>query len=202
MIACLRTPQAVQRVRLTSLETFSASPAGARDARAPRADPARSATRLTTSYDRPAFHAPLDARSSCPWPPRADGASSIDGDRLTTIKARIGHLAADAYLDRREGDERRGGPRDLPSGSAAALRSRALAGSSRDAEEVFERLKAALQDHPLPKLGVVSSMAASQSCFRRTTRPRLVRRWASDRKRSGATGLTGRQADEPRRSVN
>jgi diguanylate cyclase (GGDEF)-like protein len=82
----------------------------------------------------------------------------LDVDRLTTINARIGHLAADevlATIARVLRDV--AGPRDLAcrigGGRFGVVLSQA---DSRDAEGLFERLQSALQDRPLPNLGVVS----------------------------------------------
>jgi diguanylate cyclase len=82
----------------------------------------------------------------------------LDVDRLTTINARIGHLAADgvlATIARVLNDV--AGPRDLPcrigGGRFGVLLSQA---DSRDAERLFEQLQAALRERPLPEIGVVS----------------------------------------------
>jgi diguanylate cyclase (GGDEF)-like protein len=82
----------------------------------------------------------------------------LDVDRLTTINARIGHLAADevlATIARVLNDV--AGPRDLPcrigGGRFGIVLSQA---DSRDAEGLFDRLQAALRERPLPNLGVVS----------------------------------------------
>ena len=110
-------------------------------------------------YDRPAFHALLDREIG-----RARGRREqmallvLDVDRLTTINARIGHLAADdvlATVARVLNDV--AGPRDLPcrigGGRFGVVLSQA---DSRDAERLFDRFQAALQERPLPSLGVVS----------------------------------------------
>ena len=122
-------------------------------------DPVPDRDPLTDLYDRPAFHALLDLEIG-----RARGRREqmallmLDVDRLTTINARIGHLAADevlATIARVLRDV--AGPRDLAcrigGGRFGVVLSQA---DSRDAEGVFERLQSALQDRPLPNLGVVS----------------------------------------------
>jgi diguanylate cyclase (GGDEF)-like protein len=122
-------------------------------------DPVPDRDPLTDLYDRPAFHALLDREIA-----RARGRREplallvLDVDRLTTINARIGHLAADevlATLGRVLNDV--AGSRDLPcrigGGRFGVVLSTA---DSRDAEALFERLQAALRERPLPKLGVVS----------------------------------------------
>ena len=123
------------------------------------ADPVPERDPLTDLYDRPAFHALLDREIG-----RARGRREqmallvLDVDRLTTINARIGHLAADdvlATVARVLNDV--AGPRDMPcritGGRFGVVLSQA---DSRDAERLFDRLQAALQERPLPKIGVVS----------------------------------------------
>lgn len=123
------------------------------------ADPVPDRDPLTDLYDRPAFHALLDREIG-----RARGRREplallvLDVDRLTTINARIGHLAADevlATLGRVLNDV--AGPRDLPCRIGGGRFGVVLSiADSRDAEALFERLQTALRDRPLPKLGVVS----------------------------------------------
>jgi diguanylate cyclase (GGDEF)-like protein len=123
------------------------------------ADPVPERDPLTDLYDRPAFHALLDLEIA-----RARGRREqlallmLDVDRLTTINARIGHLAADgvlATIARVLNDV--AGPRDMPcrvgGGRFAVLLAQA---DSRDAERLFERLQAALRERALPEIGVVS----------------------------------------------
>jgi diguanylate cyclase (GGDEF)-like protein len=122
-------------------------------------DPVPERDPLTDLYDRPAFHALLDLEIA-----RARGRREqlallvLDVDRLTTINARIGHLAADdvlAILARVLNDV--ASPRDLScrigGGRFGVILSQ---GDSRDAEALFDRLQSALRERPLPNLGVVS----------------------------------------------
>src|SRR5215510_185143 len=122
-------------------------------------DPVPERDPLTDLYDRPAFHALLDLEIG-----RARGRREqmallmLDVDRLTTINARIGHLAADDVLASvAKVLQDVTGPRDLPcrigGGRFGVVLSQA---DSRDAEGLFERLQSALRDRPLPNLGVVS----------------------------------------------
>lgn len=163
MLAVLtRTPdRRFSEVDITSLENvLSVTRPGLEtslELREPDPVPERDA--LTDLYDRPAFHALLDLELA-----RARGRREplalliLDVDRLTTINASIGHLAADevlASVARVLNDV--AGPRDLPcrigGGRFGVVLSQA---DSRDAERLFERLQAALQARPLPKIGVVS----------------------------------------------
>ena len=122
-------------------------------------DPVPDRDPLTDLYDRPAFHALLDLEIG-----RARGRREqmallmLAVDRLTTINARIGHLAADDVLATIAKVLRDvAGPRDLAcrigGGRFGVVLSQA---DSRDAEGLFERLQSALRDRPLPNLGVVS----------------------------------------------
>jgi diguanylate cyclase (GGDEF)-like protein len=122
-------------------------------------DPVPDRDPLTDLYDRPAFHALLDLEIG-----RARGRREqmallmLDVDRLTTINARIGHLAADDVLATiAKVIQDVAGPRDMPcrigGGRFGIVLSQA---DSRDAEGLFERLQAALRERPLPNLGVVS----------------------------------------------
>jgi diguanylate cyclase (GGDEF)-like protein len=123
------------------------------------ADPVPERDPLTDLYDRPAFHALLDLEIG-----RARGRREqlallmLDVDRLTTINARIGHLAADgvlATIARVLNDV--AGPRDLPCRVGGGRLGVVLAqADSRDAESLFERLQSALRERPLPEIGVVS----------------------------------------------
>jgi diguanylate cyclase (GGDEF)-like protein len=122
-------------------------------------DPVPERDPLTDLYDRPAFHALLDLEIG-----RARGRREqmallmLDVDRLTTINARIGHLAADDVLaSMAKVLQDVAGPRDLAcrigGGRFGVVLSQA---DSRDAEGLFEKLQAALRERPLPNLGVVS----------------------------------------------
>jgi len=163
MLAVLtRTPdRRFSEIDITSLENvLSVSrPALETSLELREPDPVPDRDPLTDLYDRPAFHALLDLEIV-----RARGRREqmallmLDVDRLTTINARIGHLAADevlATIARVLRDV--AGPRDLAcrigGGRFGVVLSQA---DSRDAEGLFERLQSALQDRPLPNLGVVS----------------------------------------------
>jgi diguanylate cyclase (GGDEF)-like protein len=122
-------------------------------------DPVPERDPLTDLYDRTAFHALLDREIG-----RARGRREplallvLDVDRLTTINARIGHLAADdvlAAVARVLNDLV--GPRDLPCRIAGGRFGVVLSqADSRDAESLFDRLQVALQERPLPEIGIVS----------------------------------------------
>jgi diguanylate cyclase (GGDEF)-like protein len=123
------------------------------------ADPVPERDPLTDLYDRPAFHALLDREIGRARGRREQmGLLVLDVDRLTTINARIGHLAADevlATIARVLNDV--AGPRDMPCRIAGGRFGVVLSqADSRDAERLFDRLQAALQERPLPKIGVVS----------------------------------------------
>lgn len=122
-------------------------------------DPVPERDPLTDLYDRPAFHALLDLEIARTRARREQlSLLMLDVDRLTTINASIGHLAADdvlATLARVLNDV--AGPRDLTcragGGRFGVVLSQA---DSRDAEGLFDRLQAALRERPLPTIGVVS----------------------------------------------
>jgi diguanylate cyclase (GGDEF)-like protein len=163
MLAVLtRTPdRRFSEVDITSLENvLSVSrPALETTLELREPDPVPDRDPLTDLYDRPAFHALLDLEIA-----RARGRREplallmLDVDRLTTINARIGHLAADdvlASIARVLNDA--AGPRDLPCRVAGGRFGVVLSqADSRDAESLFERVQSALRDRPLPNLGVVS----------------------------------------------
>jgi diguanylate cyclase (GGDEF)-like protein len=163
MLAVLtRTPERrFSEIDITSLENvLSVSrPALETSLELREPDPVPERDPLTDLYDRPAFHALLDLEIARTRARREQLALlMLDVDRLTTINARIGHLAADevlATLARVLNDL--AGPRDLPcrigGGRFGVVLSRA---DSRDAESLFERLQTALRERPLPNLGVVS----------------------------------------------
>ena len=122
-------------------------------------DPVPERDPLTALYDRPAFQALLDreiARARRAGEPLA--LLMLDVDRLTTLNARIGHLAADgvlAQIGALLNDV--AGPRDLPcrvaGGRFGVLVSQ---GDGRGAEQLFERLQALLHERPLPDVGAVT----------------------------------------------
>jgi diguanylate cyclase (GGDEF)-like protein len=122
-------------------------------------DPVPERDPLTALYDRPAFQALLDreiGRARRVGEPLA--LLVLDVDRLTTLNARIGHLAADgvlAQIGALLNDV--AGPRDLPcrvaGGRFGVLVSQ---GDGREAEGVFERLQALLHERPLPDMGPVT----------------------------------------------
>ena len=122
-------------------------------------DPVPERDPLTTLYDRPSFHALLDreiARARARQLPLA--LLSLDVDRLTTLNARIGQLAADEILAKIAGllDDVVGSS-DLAcrvgGGRFAVI---VAGGDSRVAEQHFERFRAMLHERPLPNLGVVT----------------------------------------------
>ena len=119
---------------------------------------------LTELYDRRAFHALLDRELG-----RARGRREplallmVDVDRLTTINARIGHLAADDILVQIAALLRDvAGQNDLPCRIGGG-RSGALlpGGDTREAERLFERLQATLREQPFPEAGVVTVSAGA-----------------------------------------
>ena len=122
-------------------------------------DPVPERDPLTDLYDRPAFHALLDLEIG-----RARGRRErmallmLDVDRLTTINARIGHLAADEVLASiAKVLQDVAGARDMACRIGGGRFGVVLAqADSRDAEALFERLQAALRERPLPNLGVLS----------------------------------------------
>jgi diguanylate cyclase (GGDEF)-like protein len=122
-------------------------------------DPVAKTDPLTQLYDRQAFHGLLDreiARARRAEEPLA--LLMLDVDRLTTINAQIGYLAADSVLAEIAQRLRSvAGKRDLPcrigGGRFGAL---VPMGDSRAAERLFERLQAILRDRPIPDLGLVS----------------------------------------------
>jgi diguanylate cyclase (GGDEF)-like protein len=127
-------------------------------------DPVPELDPLTDLYDRRAFHALLDREIS-----RARGRREplallmVDVDRLTSINARIGHLAADDVLVQIAALLRDvAGPEDLPcrigGGRFGALLPR---GDTGQAERLFERFQAALRERPFPEVGVVSTSAGA-----------------------------------------
>jgi diguanylate cyclase (GGDEF)-like protein len=122
-------------------------------------DPVPDTDPLTELYDRRAFHDLLDreiVRSRRAGAPLA--LLMLDVDRLTTLNAQIGYLAADAVLAEIAQRLRNvSGKRDLPcrigGGRFGVL---VPGGDSRDAERLFERLQAVLRDRPVPDVGSIS----------------------------------------------
>ncbi|HUF01220.1 MAG TPA: GGDEF domain-containing protein [Gaiellaceae bacterium] len=122
-------------------------------------DPVPERDPLTNLYDRPAFHALLEreiVRARRARDPLA--MLVLDVDRLTSLNARIGHLASDRLLARIAGLLRDvAGPSDLScrvgGGRFAILLPR---GDSRDAERLFERLQSELRQHPFEDAGVAT----------------------------------------------
>jgi len=122
-------------------------------------DPVPELDALTELYDRRAFHDLLDreiARARRQGQPLA--LLMLDVDRLTTLNARIGFLAADDVLAQIASMLRDvAGRSDLPcrigGGRFGVLLPR---GDARDGEELFGRLQQILRDRPLPEIGVMS----------------------------------------------
>ncbi len=123
------------------------------------ADPVPDTDPLTELYDRRAFHALLDreiGRARRGDEPLA--LLMVDVDRLTTLNAQIGYLAADAVLAEIAARLRSvSGKRDLPcrigGGRFGVL---VPQGDSRAAERLFERLQVVLRDRPIPDIGAMS----------------------------------------------
>lgn len=122
-------------------------------------DPVANTDPLTQLYDRQAFHGLLDreiVRARRAEVPLA--LLMLDVDRLTTINAQIGYLAADTVLaeiaSRLRGVS---GKRDVPcrigGGRFAVI---VPHGDSRGAERLFEHLQVVLRDRPVPDVGIVS----------------------------------------------
>jgi diguanylate cyclase (GGDEF)-like protein len=82
----------------------------------------------------------------------------VDVDRLTTLNAQIGYLAADAVLAEIASRLRGAcGKQDIPcrigGGRFGILVPK---GSTRDAERLFDRLQGILRDHPIADAGAIS----------------------------------------------
>ncbi len=122
-------------------------------------DPVPELDALTELYDRRAFHDLLDreiARARRRGQPLS--LLMLDVDRLTTLNARIGFLAADDVLAQIAAMLRDvAGRSDLPcrigGGRFGVLLPR---GDARDGEELFGRLQRILRERPLPEIGVMS----------------------------------------------
>lgn len=132
-------------------------------------DPVPERDPLTNLYDRPAFQALLEreiARAR-----RAGDALALlvlDVDRLTSLNARVGHLAADGILARIASFLRDVvGPEDLScrvgGGRFAVLLPHC---DAQDAEHVFERLQSKLRQHPFEDVGVVTVSAGVAELLR------------------------------------
>jgi len=122
-------------------------------------DPVPERDPLTNLYDRPAFHALLEREISRARRSGADLALLVlDVDRLTSLNARIGQLAADGVLARIAGFLRDvAGPADLSCRVGGGRFAVLLPGSdTRDAERLFERLQATLRQHSFEDAGVVT----------------------------------------------
>lgn len=122
-------------------------------------DPVPELDALTELYDRRAFHDLLDreiARARRRGQPLA--LLMLDVDRLTSLNARIGFLAADDVLAQIAAMLRDvAGRSDLPcrigGGRFGVLLPR---GDARNGEELYERLQRILRERPLPEIGVMS----------------------------------------------
>jgi len=122
-------------------------------------DPVPELDALTELYDRRAFHDLLEreiARARRRGQPLA--LLMLDMDRLTTLNARIGFLAADEVLalvgrTLREVSGRSDMPSRIGGGRFAVILPRA---DARDGEELYERLQRILRERPLPDIGVVT----------------------------------------------
>lgn len=116
-------------------------------------DPVPELDPLTELYDRRAFQALLDREIGRARQGREHLALlMLDVDRLTTLNARIGHLAADDVLSGISSRLREAaGRNDLPCRIGGGRFGVLLPGSdSQDAEHLFERLRNVLDAHPVP----------------------------------------------------
>jgi diguanylate cyclase (GGDEF)-like protein len=122
-------------------------------------DPVPELDPVTELYDRRTFHALLEREIA-----RARGSRRpltllmLDVDRLTTINAHIGHLAADQLLSQiarrlREVSGRDDLPCRIGGGRFGVL---IPLGDTRDGERAFERLQSHLQERPFHGVGVVT----------------------------------------------
>src|SRR5206468_2486189 len=122
-------------------------------------DPVPELDPLTELYDRRAFQALLDreiARARLNGQPLA--LLMLDVDRLTTLNARIGHLAADDVLARVSARLRDVAGRDDLACRIGGGRFGVLMPSSdaHDAEQLFERLRNLLQAQPVADADTVT----------------------------------------------
>ena len=180
MLAVLtRTPdRQFSEIDITSLENVLSvtRPALETSLELREPDPVPERDPLTDLYDRPAFHALLDREIG-----RARGRREplallmLDVDRLTTINARIGHLAADEVLaTRRACAERRRRPTrpalpDRRRPFRVVLSRRRQPGRGERCSTACRLPSASAR---CPSSESSPSRAASPSCSRRTTRPR------------------------------
>jgi len=122
-------------------------------------DPVPELDALTELYDRRAFHDLLDreiSRARRRGQPLA--LLMLDVDRLTTLNARIGFLAADDVLAEiaamlRDVSGRSDLPCRIGGGRFGVLLPR---GDARDGEELFGRLQRILRERPFPEIGAMS----------------------------------------------
>jgi diguanylate cyclase (GGDEF)-like protein len=142
-------------------------------------DPVPELDALTDLYDRRAFHALLDREIG-----RARQAGDplallvLDVDRLTTLNARMGHLAADGVLadvSKRLRDV--GGRNVIPcrigGGRFAVLMP---AAGAPDAEHLFERLRHLLHSRTIPDVGVVTVSGGGAELLAGDDAPALIGR--------------------------
>lgn len=132
---------------------------------------------LTNLYDRPAFHALLEREISRA---RRGGDTLsllvLDVDRLTSLNARIGQLAADGVLAGVAGLLRDvAGPADLSCRVGGGRFAVLLPGSdSRDAERLFERLQATLRQQSFEDGGVVTVSGGVAELLRTDDAPAMI----------------------------
>lgn len=140
-------------------------------------DPVPERDPLTNLYDRPAFHALLEREIS-----RARRGGDmfsllvLDVDRLTSLNARVGQLAADGILARVAGLLRDvAGPADLSCRVGGGRFAVLLPGSdSRDAERLFERLQATLRQQAFEDAGMVTVSGGVAELLRTDDAPAMV----------------------------
>lgn len=122
-------------------------------------DPVPERDPLTDLYDRPAFHALLDREIARARRTRETLALLVlDVDRLTTLNAKVGHLAADGILAQIAAmlaDV--AGERDLSCRIGGGRFAVVLPGAeSRAAERIFERLQTVLRERPIAVIGPIT----------------------------------------------
>jgi diguanylate cyclase (GGDEF)-like protein len=142
-------------------------------------DPVPELDPLTELYDRRAFHGLLDREIART---RLRGESlallALDVDRLTTLNARLGHLAADGVLAEisaclREVAGRTDIPCRIGGGRFAVLMPN---GDAPDAEHLFERLRHILHSRPSAEVGVVTVSAGAAELLQGDDAPALIGR--------------------------